>query len=87
MTEFSQSLMLPIVGSWDQNARRKALKVLCDGLNHCGSPGRGHHTSPISRMRKVRLRKGAVSGEIRHLLIASCVLGFVNTVCQGTLRE
>lgn len=62
MTESSQSVMLPTVGSGNQNARRKELNVLCGGLNHCGSPGREYVTSPISRMRRVRLRKGAISG-------------------------
>lgn len=37
-------------------------------------------------MRKVRLRKGAVSGEI-HLLIGFCVLSAVSTLFQGTLRN
>lgn len=62
-------------------------KCSVDSLNHVGSPGRGRITRPISRMRKVRLRKGAVSGEIQHLLIGFCALSAVSTLFQGTLQE
>ena len=47
-----------------------------------GGEGR-HVNSPILRMRKVRLRRGAVSGEIQYLLIVSCVLGSVKHIISG----
>lgn len=87
MIDVSQSVMLPTVGGRDQNARRKARKVVWKTSITSAPPGGGGRIiRPISRMRKVRLRKGAVSGEI-HLRIGFCVLSAVSTLFQGTLRE
>lgn len=62
-------------------------KCSVESLHHVGSHGRGRVARPISRMRKVRLRKGAASGEIQQLLIGFCVLSAVSTLFRGTLQE